>query len=279
MGATRTRSQKSPTLSACEVRIDDLVDTLVSHPLYQQVRGERELRYFMQSHVYCVWDFQSLLKALQRHLTCVEVPWLPTADGEARRLINEIVLDEERDLMPDGGYLSHFELYLQAMDQCGADKAGIMRLMQLLWAGSDAEDALASTDLPPGVAGFVTNTLRVARSSEVHRIAAAFTYGRDDVIPAMFQEMVRSLAREDAGRWSLFLHYLNRHIEHDGERHGPLSRALVQRLCAQDNRLWAEANETARASIEARLRLWDSISAELGDFKQKTSAKNTPNRT
>jgi hypothetical protein len=263
MEATRMSSQTFSIPSACDVRIDDLVEALVSHPLYQQVRGERELRHFMQSHVFCVWDFQSLLKALQRHLTCVEVPWLPTADGEARRLINEIVLDEESDLMPDGGYLSHFELYLQAMDQCRAEKEGILRLMRLLRAGRDPGDALASSDLPPGVAEFVTNTLRVARSGEVHRIAAAFTYGREDVIPAMFQEMVRSLARDDAARWSLFLHYLNRHIEHDGERHGPLSRALVQRLCGQDNRLWAEAEETARASIEARLRLWDCISAGM----------------
>jgi Protein of unknown function (DUF3050) len=256
-------NEQFPGTSECKVRIDDLVDTLVRHPLYQQVCGERELRYFMQSHVFCVWDFQSLLKALQRHLTCVEVPWIPTADGEARRLINEIVLDEESDLMPNGGYLSHFELYLQAMDQCGADTERILRLIHLLRAGTDTHEALIKANLPPGVAEFVGTTLRVAGSGEVHRIAAAFTYGREDVIPVMFQEMVRSLVQRDTGRWSLFLHYLNRHIEHDGERHGPLSRALVQRLCGQDNRLWAQAEETARASIEARLRLWDSISEGL----------------
>jgi hypothetical protein len=251
------------TLPARDVRTDDLVDALVRHPVYRQVRGERELRQFMQSHVFCVWDFQSLLKALQRGLTCVDVPWLPTADPEARRLINEIVLDEESDLMPSGGYLSHFELYLMAMEQCGADRRGILRVVHLLRDGVDPEEALRAADLPPGVADFVTFTLRVARSGQVHRIAAAFTYGREDVIPGMFQEMVQSLAAQNGCAWSLFLHYLNRHIEHDGERHGPLSRALVQRLCGQDDRLWAEAEETARASIEARLHLWDCISAGL----------------
>jgi hypothetical protein len=256
-------TQQTATLPVSDVRIDDLVETLVRHPVYHKVWGERELRRFMQSHVFCVWDFQSLLKALQRHLTCVEVPWLPTSDPEARRLINEIVLDEESDEMPSGGYLSHFELYLMAMEQCGADRRGILRIIHLLRDGMDPDEALSSAGLPPGVAEFVTFTLRVARSGQVHRIAAAFTYGREDVIPGMFQEMVQSLAGENAGGWSLFLHYLNRHIEHDGERHGPLSRALVKRLCGQDNRLWAEAEETARASIEARLRLWDCISAEL----------------
>lgn len=252
-------SERVTKASAHEVRIEDLVDTLVRHPIYERIRGERELRHFMQSHVFCVWDFQSLLKALQRHLTCVDVPWLPTADGEARRLINEIVLDEESDLMPDGGYLSHFELYLQGMDQCGADTQRIKRLIHVLRAGMDPQEALSETKLPPGVSEFVGTTLRVAGSSDVHRIAAAFTYGREDVIPAMFQEMVGRLVKQDTQRWSIFLHYLNRHIEHDGERHGPLSRALVQRLCGDDSRLWAEAEETARASIKARLALWDSI--------------------
>ena len=229
--------------------------------MYRRISNDDALRHFMASHVFCVWDFQSLLKSLQRHLTCVEVPWLPTDDPEARRLINEIVLDEESDAMPDGGYLSHFELYLQAMGQCRADRGPILRLLAALRGGMADEAALAAADPPPGVADFVSQTLRIARSGEVHRIAAAFTYGREDIIPTMFQAMVRELVGRDDGSWSLFFLYLGRHIETDGERHGPLWRALVQRLCGQDDRLWTEAEETARASIQARLRLWDHIVA------------------
>ena len=40
---------------------------------------------------------------------------------------------------------------------------------------------------------------------------------------------------------SVFLCYLARHIEHDGDRHGPMARSLVRRLCGSDGRLWAEA--------------------------------------
>ena len=80
--------------------------------------------------MFCVWDFQSLLKSLQRSLTSVNIPWLPTADPNAQaRLINEIVLDEESNEMPDGGYLSHFELYINAMNECGADVGPISRLI------------------------------------------------------------------------------------------------------------------------------------------------------
>jgi hypothetical protein len=253
------------TLSSTPRRIhlDDLIEEIVRHPLYALIRDEASLRRFMESHVFCVWDFQSLLKALQRRLTCVEVPWLPTDDPEARRLINEIVLDEESDTMPDGGYLSHFELYLQAMQACGANTGPILQFMEALRSGLSVSDALGQTNLPAGVAPFVGKTIELAQSAEVHRIASAFTYGREDVIPCMFQQMVRSLAEGPGGNWELFLLYLNRHIEHDGERHGPLSRALVARLCGQDGQRWREAEQTARASLRARLDLWDSIAAQF----------------
>jgi hypothetical protein len=49
------------------------------------------------------------------------VPWIPRGEPLCRRLIKEVVLDEESDEIKGVGYLSHFEIYLQAMDQCGAD--------------------------------------------------------------------------------------------------------------------------------------------------------------
>jgi hypothetical protein len=255
-------------MSSCDVlqtnhsiHVEDLVERLAGHPLYARITGEEPLRRFMASHVYCVWDFQFLLKALQRQLTCVEVPWLPTPDPESRRLVNEIVLDEESDEVPSGGYLSHFELYLWAMEQCQADTRPMRRLLTALRGGAPLEEVLARAPLPPGVSDFVANTVRVIQGGEVHRIAAAFTYGREDVIPVMFEQLVRRLAAQKNDRWSVFLCYLDRHIEHDGDRHGPMSRSLVQRLCGSDGRLWSEAEETARTCLKARIALWDRIAA------------------
>jgi hypothetical protein len=102
-----------------------------------------------------VWDFQCLLKALQREVTCVDVVWRPTPDPAARRLVNEIVLDEESDAAPDwlgGGHLSHFELYLAAMDRAGADAGPIRGLLADLEAGLDVDRALAARELPRGPA-------------------------------------------------------------------------------------------------------------------------------
>ena len=115
--------------------VGDLFERLISHHIYQHVCDEQSLRLFMRAHVFAVWDFQSLIKALQRMLTCVEIPWLPSSDPVARRLINELVLDEESDQTPEGEYLSHFELYLEAMAQCGADATPAQNLICDLRAG------------------------------------------------------------------------------------------------------------------------------------------------
>lgn len=250
---------KNASATQVEINTSALVQELISHPLYEELRDEDSLRIFMRSHVFCVWDFQSLLKALQRSVTCVEVPWLPTADPEARRFVNEIVLDEESDEAPGGGHLSHFELYLRAMEECGADAGPIRLLLSDLRNGRQLREALTRPTLPPGVAAFVQSTLAVAESGHVHRIGAAFAYGREEIIPAMFRHLVQRLAETDPERWSTFRFYLDRHIEHDAERHVPVARVLVSRLCGSGESLWREAEETARQSLAARIRLWDDI--------------------
>ena len=117
------------------IDLADLRDRLVAHPIYGLIDGPERVRRFMETHVFAVWDFMSLLKALQQRLTCTSVPWFPTADAEARRLVNEVVLDEESDTLPEGGYASHFELYLGCMRQAGADTGPIERLLESLAAG------------------------------------------------------------------------------------------------------------------------------------------------
>jgi hypothetical protein len=251
------------TESATVVGIQDLVEAVQNHALYAQVCDERSLRLLMRSHVFAVWDFQSLLKALQRMVTCLDVPWLPTASPEARRFVNEIVLDEESDECPGGGYLSHFELYRKGMGECGADTRPIDEFIGALMSGRTVDEALEASRVSPVVKRFVRTTLGIATSGQPHLVAAAFSYGREDIIPRMFQHLVESLMKVEPSRWATFHHYLVRHIESDGSRHGPMARNLVARLCESDPRLRAEAQATARTCLAARIALWDQILTDI----------------
>ncbi|MFZ4637881.1 MAG: DUF3050 domain-containing protein, partial [Pirellulales bacterium] len=216
--------------------------------------------------------------------------------AEARRLVNEIVLDEESDALPEGGSASHFELYLHGMRNAGADTGPIDRMIETLRAGGpqvgkpaatvrqgtaermgqDVDggpqggkpvatvvgDAMREAGAPEAAQAFVRHSFAVIESGSTHGIVAAFTYGREDVIPDMFRGLVSSLASRDPA-WERFHWYLDRHIEADDEKHAPVCRRIMARLCGDDPAKWAEASQVARACVEARIALWDAIAAEL----------------
>lgn len=248
------------------IDVSDLTRQLAEHPIYKAIDNEEAVRLFMRSHVFCVWDFQSLLKSLQQAFTCVSIPWQPSGDREACRLVNEIVLEEESDEHPDGGYISHYEFYLEAMQQCGSDTQPIKTLMEELNKGATIEQALEHPSIPHGVADFVNTTFRyafMAKQGQEHAAVSIFTYAREDLIPAMFTELVTSLAEKAPGKWDKFLYYLNRHIEVDGERHGPISHALLARVCGDDQQRWQQAEVAAREALQARINMWDAILEQL----------------
>ena len=267
--ATTSRSSAAPPESESAGDVGarlDLADSrirLISHRLYRLVNSAARLRRFMESHIFAVWDFQSLLKAMQQRLTCTTVPWLPSADAEARRLVNEIVLDEESDELPEGGSASHFELYLDGMRQAGADTGPIDRLLARLRSGAMLDQALDACGGPPAAIAFVRRSFAVIEFGSTPAIVAAFTYGREDVIPDMFRHLVGTLAESDPGAWGRFRYYLDRHIAHDDEKHGPVCRRIVARLCGDDPAVWDEASRTARECLESRIALWDAIATDL----------------
>jgi hypothetical protein len=247
-------------IEALQERLHPLYARLAEHALYASIETLEDLRVFMQAHVFAVWDFMSLLKTLQQGLTCVNVPWTPSALPESRRLVNEIVLGEESDAF-EGRPISHFELYCLAMERCGASTAEIRGVLAALQDGHSVASALAGNKGP--AAAFVRDTFGVLEQGRLHATAAAFTFGREDLIPAMFTGFVRSLDRDLDGRLSTFVWYLERHIELDGEEHGPMALRMVAGLCGDDARKWREAEEAAVFAVESRLRLWDGILAQV----------------
>ncbi|MFL6139543.1 MAG: DUF3050 domain-containing protein [Frankiaceae bacterium] len=243
--------------------IDDLRRTVgaarsrvVTHPIYGRLRTLQDAVTFMESHVFAVWDFMSLLKSLQRSLTCVEVPWVPRGSVDSRRLVNEIVLVEESDELGDG-HISHFELYLAGMEQAGADVKAVATFLDLITAGTGVGAALDSAPVPSPAAAFVRSTWDIIESAPVHCQAAAFAFGREDLIPEMFDQVIRIDDR--GGRLELFRDYLARHIEVDGEQHTPMAMQMIADLCGEDRQLWEEAAGTVTRALDARVALWDGI--------------------
>lgn len=242
---------------------------LNEHSLYKNLQVSKDINIFMESHVYAVWDFMSLLKAIQIDLTTVTTPWIPKKNSNLVRFINEITLAEESDFDKDGVIKSHFEMYLDAMREMGASTTKIENFIDQISKSNSVQDTLANMEILPSVKEFVLQTFSVINSNETHKIAAAFTFGREDIIPDMFLKIVAEASSDSTKSFDSFTYYLERHIELDGDEHGPLSLKMIEELCGNDNQKWEEVLVVAKQSLQARINLWSGIEQSLKIYKQE----------
>jgi hypothetical protein len=249
-----------PGLTSLRTAIDPVRRQVLEHGVYRRLDTLEQVRAFQESHVFAVWDFMSLLKSLQLKLTCVSLPWVPSGPTASRRLINEIVLVEESDELDDG-YISHFELYLDGMERTGAATGPMRAFLALLGEGTSVAEAVKLAEIPQAAADFMAVTWRIIDEAPVHCQAAAFAFGREDLIPEMFEQVVR--IPDEEGRLGVFKDYLARHIEVDGEQHTPMAMQMLIDLCGDDEARWAECAATVGEALQARLVLWDAIAETL----------------
>lgn len=235
-------------------------EKLLNHKLYTEIKSIEDLQIFTSNHIFAVWDFMSLLKALQNNLTCTKVPWTPNKNSETAYLINEIVLAEETDISQDGKRKSHYELYLDAMIDIGVKVENIEKNIMLLSSSDSIENSIEKLDIHPKIKEFLKFTFSIIDEGKPHKIAAIFTFGRENLIPNMFNEILHEFQNNFTEKdISKLIYYFERHIELDEDEHGPMALQMVNELAENDPLKWEEIRDISIVALEKRIGLWDAI--------------------
>ncbi|MFY7733919.1 MAG: DUF3050 domain-containing protein [Bacteroidia bacterium] len=250
-------------LNNLKADIEPLRQELINHSLYKKITTMEHLKVFMEHHIFAVWDFMSLLKSLQQHLTCVQTPWFPTGTADTRYLINEIVLGEESDVDEKGNRISHFELYLQAMVQADCNTNSIKHFINHISNRAHVNDALVLANVNNGASYFVQNTFKTIATQNPAILSAVFTFGREDLIPDMFLSLINELKKQFPNKLDILQYYIERHIEVDGGHHSHLAYQMTENLCGTDSAKWAEATMYIKDSLQARINLWNAIEESI----------------
>lgn len=245
--------------------LKDYHQRLVEHPVYQALDSLDAVRAFMEYHVYAVWDFMSLLKSLQTKITNTNVPWVPSIySPDLVRMINEIVLAEESDLDQNGNPCSHFELYLKAMEEIGANTSMILDF---------CKNPNYLQPIPKGIKDFVEHNLQTAKHGQTEEVAASFFFGREKILPEIFEKIVEVIKTHSLDCPTL-IYYFERHIELDGDEHGPMAEKCLSELCQNDPVKTLRAQHAGVLALRYRERLWDYALNHI----QTLSIKSTSHR-
>ena len=247
-----------------EDKIKSHRDKLLNHRLYSNIESIEDLQIFTENHIYAVWDFMSLLKALQIKLTCTKTPWVPNNNSQTAYLINEIVLAEETDINQVGERKSHYELYIDAMIDIGAKIEFPTKNINEITSSKNVFESIDNLQLHKNIKKFLQFTFSVIKEGKPHKIAAIFTFGRENLIPNMFNEILREFEKNIKDKdISKLIYYFERHIELDEDEHGPMALEMVSMLAENDQKKWGEIEKISIEALEKRILLWDAINDQL----------------
>jgi len=149
------------------------------------------------------------------------------------------------------------------MKQSAADHSCIDSFVQTLKQTKNFQLSFDSAAVPHAAKQFVEHTFDIINSGKAHLQAAAFTFGREDLIPGMFHSIINDIDKKFPDSISIFKYYLERHIEVDGGHHSHLALEMTANLCCTDEQYWKEASDTTIQTLKSRIALWDGAYQEI----------------
>lgn len=245
-----------------------LFQLLESHKVYDKIHDSKTISAFMEYHIICVWAYDALLKSLQKDLLGHATPLLSDEQKEAIHLICEIALEEQVEALPDGGFQSHMELYLDNMVDENCDTTPTLEFFRNLEHSVPIPRALRRSGFDKAVVDYGLGIMKILES-EPHKKAAALFYEGEPFIPDAFLIRLNELSEIQAAEG--LIDYFERHIE--GLKRPGYSSAgrLVEIFCETNSTNHEECEAVAQQLMRQRIELWDRLADKLEELQPQNS--------
>jgi hypothetical protein len=257
----------NPYIQTLETSLAPLQTKINHHTLLHNITTQADIQCWMSHHVFAVWDFVCLIKALASRIIPQQTPWLPAKDTDSVYLMQQILLEEESDQSPSGKHASHFLWYLSAMAECGTNTGSIKTLLHALESGQNNTWALSHCPIPKPAQRFLKHTFSLF-DQPTETIAAAFVYGREAMTAGLFAALQQQIQTHQIPHCELLSGYLSRHITLDSEEHLPKARQMLINLCKQSPNRWRRAKQAAQEALIARWELLNGIEQAMRHYSK-----------
>ena len=84
----------------------------------------------------------------------------------------------------------------------------------------------------------------------------------------MFTEILNGLSKTSLDTdLEPITYYFDRHIELDGDEHGPMAHKMVAMLCEDNQEKWNEAAAVSKEALQSRISLFNGILEEINTHR------------
>jgi len=221
---------------------------MTTHPLYNALGNISSIQIFMENHVFSVWLFMCLLQSLVYRLTG-SILWNSPHDYNILKVLRSIMFEEEMDTISDASLISHLDMYIRGMEEVGASTVDIMNTLERVRNQQTIDtDFIQNLTIEDNTKDYIMSHLDIlSNKTSFSSMYSYFTYGREVIIPGMFQKILNSVQNLTSS-CPIFIEYLERHIELDVSHAQELQAVFPFR-----DELFIE-----RALVD-RTHLWDGI--------------------
>jgi hypothetical protein len=159
--------------------------------LYSCIKTEDDFRVFMENHIFTIWDYMSLLKALENSFRNDSLPWFPSRNAKSLKTLHEVVCQEEFASDGKGEIKSNFEMYLETMEEIGANTSDILNVLSHARSIDIIQEALTLSNNNVESSYYTRFIYNIIKSGKPHLMATVLALSKETSFPSLFAENLK----------------------------------------------------------------------------------------